>query len=119
MIPYNPLAGKEEALAQLDPEKIYVENVRSVLGVTTGHAKQICETAVRQGVFERHIEVLCPDGAVAISAEDESQLPETVRCWTEDGRDVEQVELPTDNLRKVTFYRMRNEGDPELHARSA
>jgi hypothetical protein len=119
MIPYNPLSGKEEALARLNPEKIYLENVRSLLGVNAGQARKICETAVRQGVFERYVEVLCPDGAVAISAEDESQLPKTVRCWTEEQGEIEQVELPTDNLQKVTFYKMKHESPTELHPRSA
>ena len=60
----DPLfAGKEAAIASLDPEKIYLENVRSALGVSTFQAKLYCETAVRRGVFRKRVEVVCP-GAV-------------------------------------------------------
>jgi hypothetical protein len=52
--------------------------VRSALGVPTGRAKLIRETAVG--------------------------LPETVRCWEEHGGQIEEVELATTTLAKTTFY---------------
>jgi hypothetical protein len=105
MVPGDPLSGRVEAIAKLNPDKIYVENVRSALGVSTGKAQQICETAVRQGVFDRYVEVLCPDGAVAACAKVESQLPAKVSCWTEREGELEEVEIPTNALAKTTFYR--------------
>ena len=95
------------ALARLNPEKIYVENVRSVLDISAWRAKQICETAVRQGVFEKRIEVLCPDGVVATSAPSEEQLPPKVICW----ENYEEVEVPTQQLRKNVFYRLVDDAD--------
>jgi len=102
----DPLAGKEAAIAKLNPEKIYLENVRSALGVSTLQAKLYCDTAVRRGVFRKRVEVVCPDGSVAISASDEAELPELVTCWQEDGGGFTQVEYATRNLRKVSFYQM-------------
>lgn len=105
IVPGDPLSGRAAAIAKLDPEKIYVENVRSALGVSAGRAKQICETAVRRGIFERFVEVVCPDGTVAASAQTESLLPERVHCWEEHDGQVEEVELATTTLARITFYR--------------
>jgi hypothetical protein len=107
IVPGDPLAGRKEAIARLNPDKIYLENVRSALGVSSGRAQQIVETAVRQGLFERFVEVVCPDGAVAATARTESELPQKVRCWTHDGDNLEEVELATSTLPKVTFYRLK------------
>jgi hypothetical protein len=106
VLPSNPLAGKEEALAQLDPEKIYKENVRSLLGVSEEEAERICETAVRQGLFSRGVEVLCPNGSAAAMADSEEELPPIVICWQEIDGHPEEAPLPTEQLRKVTFYRL-------------
>lgn len=104
-MPIDPLSGRAEAIGKLDPDKIYIENVRSALGVSTGRAKQICETAVRRGLFDRYVEVVCPDGAVAVSARTESELPERVHCWQEHEGQLQEVELATMALAKATFYR--------------
>jgi hypothetical protein len=104
------LASTHEAIAKLNPEKIYVENVRSLLDVSTWRARQICETAVRQGVFERRVEVMCPDGAVAASAATESELPETVRCWAETPDGFEESWVQTALLPKQPFYRLVDDG---------
>ena len=104
----NPLAGIEGALAELNPDKIYIENVRSVLGVSYRKALDICEVAVRQGFFKRGVEVLCPDGAVAASADSEAELPPTVNCWTEEDGHYKEIEQQTDKLRKIIFYKLND-----------
>jgi hypothetical protein len=103
------LAGREEALSHLNPEKIYVENVRSVLGVSAKEAERICDAAARQGVFERCVEVLCPDGVVAAAAESESGLPAQVPCWSEQEGHFEEIEVPVDTLQKRVYYRLHEQ----------
>lgn len=100
-------SGVYEAISRLDPHKIYLENVRGMLGVSTQQALNICESAVRQGVFERKVEVVCPDGSVAASAIAESDLPGTVRCWKEEDGAFEPVIMDTTMLRKNVFYALR------------
>jgi hypothetical protein len=101
----GPKASLEESISRLDPEKIYIENVRSVLGVTARQAQTICEAAVRQGVFTRRVEVLCPDGSVAASAALERELPTAVRCWnTEEGHI--ELEFKTSELRRNVYYQL-------------
>src|SRR5262245_7694250 len=100
----DPLAGRADALARLDPTKIYIEHVRSVLGVSNATAIRICETAVRQGVFSRRVEVLCPDDSVAASADAERDLPEAVHCWQDTEAGLKELEYQTRDLKTVTYY---------------
>lgn len=91
-------------LAALNPDRIYLENVRSILGVSSARAKNVCDTAVRRGVFIRRFQVLCPDGTVAITADRESDLPQVVRCW----HDEEEFEMvPTRGLQRLEVYSFR------------
>lgn len=103
------LMGDMDALSKLNPDKFYVENVRAVLGVSTGTAQRLCDTAVRQGTFRRFVEVVCPDGSVAASADSEAQLPETVTCWSEHNGHYDEITMPTRDLTKTVFYRLSDE----------
>jgi len=110
------LSEKETTLlSQLNPQKIYVENVRSILGVSHAEALRILDTAVRQGAFKKLVEVRCPDGTVAASAEREEDLPVTVHCWHEDEEGhLAEADVYSQTLRKNTFYRIndRSERNP-------
>jgi len=85
-------------LTRLNPDKIYVENVRSILGVSYKNALSICETAVRQGVFVKAVEVKCPDGSVAATAPSRDQLPPEVNCWEQEDGHLEPETLNTSEL---------------------
>jgi hypothetical protein len=114
------LSEKESALlSSLDPDKIYIENVRSILDVSYSSAVRICETAVRQGLFKRYIEVKCPDGSVAAATDNEETLPKTVHCWTEIDGHPEEVEFATQALAKTTFYRLNDESDSVPYRQTA
>jgi hypothetical protein len=107
-------AGREAYLAKLNPDKIYVENVRSLFDVSYTHAVRICETAVRQGLFARFVEVLCPDDVVAASAPSEAELPPHVRCLIEHDGEMEEKEFETAALKKLTFYRLIEAPDSDV-----
>jgi hypothetical protein len=110
VIPGASLSDDEwRALSALDPEKIYVENVRSVLGVSHQAAVRICETAVRQGLFQKRVEVMCADGTVVASAGTDEELPSMVHCWREEDGNIEEVEVPTSSLDKTRFYRLNED----------
>jgi len=105
LLPFLAPPVNLEALDTLDTSKFYVENVRSILGVSHREALEICETAVRQGVFQKAVEIWCPDGSVAATAADESGLPASVRCFVDnDGGFTEEVLMATSVLRKTTYY---------------
>jgi hypothetical protein len=104
-MPFKLSEAQAALLSQIDTHKIYVENVRSLLDITHAEAVRILETAVRQGVFEKRVEVLCPDGTVAASADNEDSLPPHVNCWVEDeDGHLEEADIPTKGLKRVVFY---------------
>jgi hypothetical protein len=92
------------ALKRLDPERIEVENVRSVLGVSTGRAKDVCESAVRRGVFARRVSIHCPDGAVAWTGAPEAIPPATVRCLKETEFGPEPERTPSASLMRKDYF---------------
>jgi len=95
-----------KAFSALDTQHIYVENVRALLGTNNWIARQICETAVRQGLFVRRIQLLCPDGAVALTVDDEREVPEQVQCWREVDGELEPVAERTERLDRLEFYEL-------------
>ncbi len=114
--PVNPLAGKQHLLAELNPDRFYLENVRALLGVSNRMAKRICNAAVRQGAFVQRVGVLCPDKNIGASAEDEAHLPDHVLCIVERDGEYEEIELPTDSLDRITFYQLSDaEEEAEEH----
>jgi hypothetical protein len=119
VLPSNVLSGREAALSELNPDKFYIENVRSALGVSHRRAIDLCEAAVRQGFFRRRVEVMCPDGAVAASADTEGLLPPNVRCWNQDDGHLEEVEISTESLRKITCYSLNDEATSSLYGQTA
>ena len=97
--------GNIEALSRLNPDKIYLENVRSVLNISHRRAKFICDIAVKQGAFESWIEVRC-DGSVVATAKTEVDVPNTVRCWIERDGESEPIDMESADLPKVPFYKL-------------
>lgn len=92
-----------KTLSLIDPQRIYVENVRALLGTTTWIAKQICETAARRGVFVKRVQLLCPDGG-AYTVEDATKIPETIPCRREVDGEIEEYPERTDRLDRLEFY---------------
>lgn len=100
-----PLAGVPlDRLARLDPDRVYLENVRSLLEVSTFSAKLVCETAVRRGIFIRRTSLICPDGSVAWTGGPEDDPPATLRCWHETEYGPEPEAIARESLRREEFF---------------
>lgn len=108
--PFDEDAWNE--IERLDPDKIYVENIRKILGTTGKSAQEACDAAVRQGVFTRYVEVLCPDGSQAAYARSEEELPEVVTCWIRKDGEEQPEELKTNELDKLRFYQLDDSRQP-------
>lgn len=106
IIPVSIPAHTLENLSRLDPNKFYVENVRSLLGVSTDKAKNLCDTAVRQGFFMTGIELICPDGSVVKSIDKGEEIPKKVNCILQVDNGYEDVEFKIDELERNTYYRL-------------
>jgi hypothetical protein len=100
--PVEPDLAKR--LSELNPQRINIENVRSIMDVSTARARLICETAVRRGILRRQVLVLCPDDAVAASAPSKERLPPKVRCKIEVDGNWEEETLPTSDLRTMEVF---------------
>jgi hypothetical protein len=106
-LPGDPLMGGDAgALSNLDPDKMYVENVRAALRVSERRAKLYCETAVRQGVFDRWVEAIAPDDTVVVSAPSIDSFPAVVRHWVEHNGQLEEMTLNPAQLQTRIFYRL-------------
>jgi hypothetical protein len=97
-----------ERLMALDPNRIYLENVRSILGVSVGRAQRICDTAVRRGFFSHRVLVLAPSGAVVKSAATREELPPTVRYWRDVEGDKEEEVANTADLQTLDVYALND-----------
>lgn len=106
-LPPNSAPNILENLGKLNPNKFYVENVRSILNVNHKRAVEVCHLGVQQGIFQECVEVLCPDGDVAKIAVNEAELPEMVLCIEEIEGDYIEKEYVTKELKKTIFYRFR------------
>ena len=95
-----------ENLSKLNPEKFYLENVRSIVGVSQIKAQEICEIAVEDGFLIKGFDIDCPDGAVGLSVNNLTELPETVVCWEMVDGEYEEREYPTRTLEKQIYYRL-------------
>lgn len=96
---------QRKAVEAIDPSRIYVENVRAFFGLPTPAARLLCETAVREGAFERHVGVLCPyDRHMLRSFKSEKDLPDTLECLPCEAEGRDEWVHPTEPLQRLTFY---------------
>ena len=103
---------KREAIESIDPERIYVENVRALFGLSHTLTRVALEAAVREGALERRIGVVCPyDGHIVKSFSSEEVVPESVSCLVCEVQGREQSEHLRDELGRVTFYRLVSSDD--------
>lgn len=93
-----------------EPNRIYVENVRSFFGVSTFVAKALCDLAVRRGLFERCSGILCPHDERILfeSCDPDSALPETVTCSVCEALEIEPNAFSSRECRELSFYRVRH-----------
>lgn len=97
-----------KVLQDLDPDRIYVENIRHILGTNTGIAKWVCKIAVRKGYFQKFYAIECPNNncnRIVKSYSNLDEIPTEITCFLcqEDG--VEKSTFSTENLNKIPFYK--------------
>ena len=103
---------QREAVEAIDPQRIYVENVRAFFGVPHSLARLLLEAAVREGALERRIGVLCPrDMHIVESYSSEEAVPESVFCLACEAGGREGPEHPGRELARQTFYKLVPSGN--------
>lgn len=98
---------KAEQIRETDPDRIYVENVRSFFGMTTRLARTLCELAVKEGVFERRVAAICPNDARVITTyPSQKEIPERLKCLTCELNEAERYEFDAAELKFETYYKL-------------
>ena len=73
----------KKSLETLNPDRIYIENIRSVLGSNTRIATIICNIAVRQGFFVKRYALACKNDScdrILASYSSLDQIPKRITC---------------------------------------
>ena len=98
---------KREAVEAIDPQRIYVENVRTFFGFPHSVSRLLLETAVREGALERWVGVLCPyHRHIVKSYPSEDAVPESVFCLACEAEGREQPDHQRRELGRQIFYKL-------------
>jgi hypothetical protein len=101
--------NKLNVLEHTNPDRIYVENIRSFYGLPSFIAKFLCEMAVKEGLFTKHIGVECPnEGRLMITASSTKSLPETVHCRNCQLLENDPYIFKVADCHKVEFYKLND-----------
>lgn len=107
------IAKKLDLILDTDPERIYVENIRSFFGTSTRIAKFLCETAVHQKLFKRQIALECPNRdckRIVDSFDKEIIVPVTINCRNCELNEREEYEFSTSSMEKLVYYKLIKNG---------
>ena len=101
--------NKLNVLEHIDPDRIYVENIRAFYGLPFFMAKFLCELAVREGVFLKRFGVECPnEGRLILTVGSKTELPRAVRCRNCELLEEERFEFDLQSCQIVEFYKLND-----------
>lgn len=96
-------------IEDINPNKIYVENVRHFLKVPTVMAKLLCEMAVVDRVFIKKTGLVCPNSdcnRIIASYSNSEKLPQEICCDICESNEKENFIFKTSGLKKIEFYQL-------------
>ena len=99
-----------QTIDAINPGKIYVENVRSFLRVSTFYARFLCELAVQDRIFEKKIGLVCPNSncnRIIKEFNSEKEIPDTITCTICESNEEEEFTFKTINLKKIKYYKLK------------
>lgn len=101
--------NKAKIIESTDPNRIYVENIRSFFNISSRLAKFFCETAVRRGLFEKKIAIEClnEDCKRIIKVfNNKEELPQEITCIICEAEGKEQYLFDISEYKIVEFYKL-------------
>lgn len=99
--------GKLNVLKDIDPDRIYVEKIRAFYGLPFPIAKFLCDMAVQQGYFSKHIGIECPnEGRLMKVFSDVKDVPEVLECFNCQVLDRERYVFKTSDCAHIEFYKL-------------
>lgn len=103
------VSKKQKVIEETIPDRVHVENVRSFFSTSTWAARQLCEMAVREGLFDPRIGLICPNSEcerIINSYGLEDEIEDTIFCETCESRELDHV-FETKDLKRIKFYRLK------------
>jgi|WetSurMetagenome_2_1015567.scaffolds.fasta_scaffold09787_2 hypothetical protein len=90
-----------------DPNRIYVENVRSFFNLTTSSAKLLCKIAVRRGLFRERKGVFCPNCHVLIKSYSPREIiEEPILCEICQLNEEEKYSFSKTEVKIMEYYQL-------------
>lgn len=102
------LKNKAKVIEETDPDRIYVENIRSFFSIPTKWAKYLCELAVKQRVFRKKYGVMCKNDTCnrIITVYDTlEQIPQNLDCLLCELEGKEHI-FDKKDLQVIEFYQL-------------
>lgn len=101
------ISNKKEIMDRTDPDRIYIENIRSFFNTTFSIAKLLCEMAVKEKMFRKKIGVQCPNcGRIIKSFENENNIDKKFLCESCYHLENDKYEFSRDELKIITYYQL-------------
>lgn len=97
---------------ELNPDRIYVENVRSLLKVPARIAQFICNLAVKSGDFRKRYGVVCPNDScqrIVLSVNNVKDIPDTIECESCDAEGNEHFSFNKNQVQVLEYYQLVSE----------
>lgn len=104
------IAKKQEIIEMTDPERIYIENIRSFFNMPYTLAKGLCELAVKEKVFKKRVGYLCPNedcDRLLKSFDLSANEQEILTCYQCQLKQKENFEFPLNQLDSIVYYQLR------------
>lgn len=99
---------KKKIIEIIDPDRFYLENIRSFFNFPRFFAKFLCELAVRRGLFNKRLGILCPNCQRIIkSYKYGEEIGETFHCKICQSLRKPVYEFNKYQIKKLEFYQLR------------
>lgn len=101
------VADKQAIIEKTDPQRIYVENIRSFLHLPFSVAQFLCEMAVKERLFKKKVGVECPNcGRLIKTYSRINEIEQKVHCEQCELKEENKYVFESKDMKKVTFYQL-------------
>jgi hypothetical protein len=104
------VSNKQKIIAFTDPQRIYIENIRSFFHLPFFVAQGLCELAVREKYFNKKVGVVCANSdceRIIKSFNDKDVIEGEIICENCEAKEEENYTFESNKLKKVTFYQLK------------
>lgn len=106
---YKFLDKKADLLEKINPDRIYVENIRAFFNIPTKMAKFLCEMATKDGTFKKRIGVFCPNedcNRLIIHYKHKDNIEDVIVCDTCQALERDNYEFKKNDIDINEFYQL-------------